>query len=105
MDGASGGRCVAEGKKIIEVTDEEFEYLIKLRAELLRRQAAGGSVPTPRELPPEQQRGRDFAMGAVAGVAAYWLYKELMDDDEEGPSEAAPAKTKPQAKRKGGGGK
>ena len=105
MDGAFGGRQVAEGKKIIEVTDEEFEYLIKLRAELLRRQAAGESVQMPRELPPEQQRGRDFAMGAVAGVAAYWLYKELMDDEEEEPPNAAPAKGRPPAKGKGGGGR
>ena len=70
---------MAEGKKIIEVTDEEFEYLINLRAELLRRQAAGEPV----DLPPEGRRGADFAMGAVAGVAAYWLYKELLDDEEE----------------------
>lgn len=99
---------MAEGKKIIEVTDEEFEYLIKLRAELLRRQAAGGSdqLPheLPRDLPPEQQRGSDFAMGAVAGVAAYWLYKELLEDEEEEPSEAAPSKRRAQAKRKEGGG-
>lgn len=70
---------MAEGKRIIEVTDEEFEYLIKLRAEMQRREAAG----EPMELPPEARRGKDFAMGAVAGAAAYWLYKELLDEDEE----------------------
>lgn len=70
---------MTEGKKIIEVTDEEFEYLIKLRAELQRREAAGEPV----KLPPETERGADFAMGAVAGVAAYWLYKELLEDEEE----------------------
>ena len=70
---------MAEGKRIIEVTDEEFEYLIKLRAELQRRQAEGKAV----ELPPDTQRSADFAMGAVAGVAAYWLYKELLEEDEE----------------------
>ncbi len=69
---------MAENKRIIEVTDEEFEYLIKLRAELQRRQAAGGTV----ELPPDARRGSDFAMGAVAGLAAYWLYKELLEDDQ-----------------------
>jgi hypothetical protein len=79
MDGAPGGRRLAEGKRIIEVTDEEFEYLIKLRAELQRRQASGEPV----KLPPEAQRGSEFAMGAVAGVAAYWLYKELLEDEEE----------------------
>jgi hypothetical protein len=79
---------VAEGKKIIEVTEEEFEYLIKLRAEMQRRQAAG----TPVEMPPDKRRGTDFAMGAVAGVAAYWLYKELLDDEDD---EAIPVKGAP----------
>jgi len=79
MDQTPGGSRVAEDKKVIEVTDEEFEYLIKLRLELQRREAAGEPV----ERPPETKRGADFAMGAVAGVAAYWLYKELLDDEEE----------------------
>lgn len=79
MDGTPGGRPVTEGRKIIEVSDEEFEYLIQLRAELQRREASGKPV----EMPPDKQRGADFAMGAVAGIAAYWLYKELMEDEEE----------------------
>jgi hypothetical protein len=79
MNGAYGGTPVTEGKKIIEVTDEEFEYLIKLRAELQRRQAAGEKL----ENLPGGERGADFAMGAVAGVAAYWLYKELLEDQDE----------------------
>jgi hypothetical protein len=93
---------MAEGKKIIEVTDEEFEYLIKLRAELQRREAEGEPV----ELPPEQQRSRDFAMGAVAGVAAYWFYKELLEDEEEEeePTETSSSRREPPAKRTGGGG-
>ena len=70
---------MTEGKKIIEVTDEEFEYLIKLRLELQRREVAGDPV----KLPPKANRGADIAMGAVAGMAAYWLYKELLDDEEE----------------------
>lgn len=70
---------MAEGKRIIEVTDEEFEHLMRLRAELLRRQATGEPV----RLPPETKRSADFAMGAVAGAAAYYLYKELLDDEEE----------------------
>ena len=83
MDRSHGGSRVTEGMKIIEVTDEEFQYLIKLRAELQRREAAGEPV----ELPPETERGADFAMGAVAGVAAYWLYKELLEDEDEDEEE------------------
>jgi hypothetical protein len=86
---------VAEGKKIIEVTDEEFEYLIKLRAEMQRREAAG----TPVDMPPAQRRSTDFAMGAVAGVAAYWLYEELMDDDDDEPKEVKASKRRPAAKK------
>ena len=70
---------MAEGKRIIEVTDEEFEYLIRLRAEMQRRQAEGAPV----EMPPQVGGGAEFAMGAVAGAAAYWLYKELLEDEEE----------------------
>ncbi|MCJ2541135.1 MAG: hypothetical protein LN414_07700 [Candidatus Thermoplasmatota archaeon] len=95
MDGTPGGSRVTEGKKIIEVTDEEFEYLIKLRVELQRRQAAGEPV----ELPPEHQRGSDFAMGAVAGVAAYWLYKELLDDEEDEPTEVKDTSRRPPSKK------
>ena len=79
MDGTHGGHLVTEGRKVIEVTDEEFEYLMKLRAELQRRQAAG----EPIEVPSFSRRGTDFAMGAVAGIAAYWLYEELLEDDDE----------------------
>ena len=32
---------------------------------------------------PGGRKSAEFAMGAVAGIAAYWVYKELMDDDEE----------------------
>jgi hypothetical protein len=70
---------MAEGKRTIEVTDEEFDHLIKLRAEMQRRQAAGEPV----KMPPEVRRSAEFAMGAVAGAAAYWLYKELLEEEEE----------------------
>ena len=86
---------MTEGKKIIEVTDEEFEYLMKLRIELQRRQATGEPV----ELPPEHQRGSDFAMGAVAGVAAYWLYKELLEDGEDEPTEVKGTSRRPPSKK------
>jgi hypothetical protein len=95
MDGTPGGNRVTEGKKTIEVTDEEFEYLMKLRVELQRRQATGESV----ELPPEHQRGSDFAMGAVAGVAAYWLYKELLEDEEDEPTEVNGTSHPPPSKK------
>jgi hypothetical protein len=74
---------VTEGKKMIEVTDEEFQYLMKLRAELQRREAAG----EPIGIPSDHKRQTDLAMGAVAGVAAYWLYKELLEDEEENEEE------------------
>lgn len=70
---------MADGKKIIEVTEEEFDYLMRLRVELQRREAAGEPV----EIPPEFKRRADLAMGVVAGAAAYWLYKELLEDEEE----------------------
>jgi hypothetical protein len=95
MDGVPGGFEVAEGKKTIEVTDEEFEYLINLRTELLRRQADGKPV----ELPPDKKRSSDIAMGAVAGVAAYWLYKELLEDEEEEPMDEKPKLPRPPAKK------
>ena len=39
---------MTDGKKTIQVTEEEFEYLIKLRQELQDREA----VETPREVRP-----------------------------------------------------
>ncbi len=70
--------------KTIQVTEEEFEYLMRLRAELLRRREAGAAV----DRLPGGQRGVDIAMGAVAGMAAYWLWEELMEDDGEEEDEA-----------------
>ncbi len=70
---------MAEGNRTIEVTEEEFEHLMRLRAEMQRRQAAGEPV----EMPPELRRSTEFAMGAVAGAAAYWLYKELLEEEGE----------------------
>jgi hypothetical protein len=69
---------MTDGKKTIQVTDEEFEYLIKLRQELQDREAAGEEARKPLG----GSKSSEFAMGAVAGIAAYWLYQELIDDDD-----------------------
>jgi len=92
--------------KTIQVTEEEFEYLMRLRAELLRRRETGSPV----DRLPGGQRGADIAMGAVAGMAAYWLWEELMEDeeDEEEAEEVAqvkavakaPARRRPRAPRR-----
>ena len=88
---------MTDGKKTIQVTEEEYEHLLKLRAELERRKAAGEKV----EDLPGGRKSAEFAMGAVAGVAAYWLYQELMDDDEDDEDDdeddhvAAPLEVKP----------
>ena len=70
---------MTDGMRTIQVTDEEYEYLMRLRQELQRRREAGEKVDGI----PGGRKSTDFAMGAVAGIAAYWVYKELMDDDEE----------------------
>jgi hypothetical protein len=75
----TGGTSMTDGKKTIQVTEEEFEYLIKLRQELQRRETTGEETPEPLG----GSKSSEFAMGTVAGIAAYWLYKELLDDDEE----------------------
>lgn len=98
MGGALGGAVVTEQMKTIQVTEEEFEYLIRLRAELQRRRDAGSPV----DRLPGGQRGADIAMGAVAGMAAYWLWEELMEDDgeeEEEAEEVAEAKAVAKAPR------
>ena len=70
---------MTDGKRTIQVTEEEFEYLIKLRQELERREAAGEEAREPLG----GSKSSEFAMGAVAGIAAYWLYQELIDDDDD----------------------
>ncbi len=94
---------MTDGKKTIQVTEEEFEYLIKLRQELLRRKTAGEKIATI----PGGPRGVDFGMGAVAGFAAYYLYKELFEDededegeDDDGDRAAARAKARARARAK-----
>jgi hypothetical protein len=74
---------MTDGKKIIEVTEEEFEHLIKLRQELLRRQATGETLASISG----GRKGVEFGMGAVAGFAAYYLYKELFEDEDEDEEE------------------
>jgi hypothetical protein len=69
---------MTDGKKTIQVTEEEFEYLIKLRQELQRREVAGEEAREPLG----GSKSSEFAIGTVAGIAAYWLYKELLDDDD-----------------------
>jgi hypothetical protein len=65
--------------RTIQVTDEEYEYLMRLRQELQRRKAVGEKVDDL----PGGRKSAEFAMGAVAGIAAYWVYKELMEDEDE----------------------
>ena len=81
---------MTDGNRTIQVTDEEFEHIIKLRQELERRRAAGKGL----EGLPGGRRGAEFAMGAAAGIAAYWLYNELMEEDAE-EAEAEEEETKP----------
>jgi len=69
---------MTDEKKTIQVTEEEFEYLIKLRQELQNREAAGEEARRPLG----GSKSAEFAMGTVAGIAAYWLYQELIDDDD-----------------------
>ena len=69
---------MTDGKKTIQVTEEEFEYLIKLRQELQNREAGGEEAKGPLG----GSKSSEFAMGTVAGIAAYWLYQELIDDDD-----------------------
>ncbi len=70
---------MTDGKKTIQVTEEEYEYLIKLRQELQDREAAGQKTDEPLG----GSKSSEFAIGAVAGIAAYWLYQELIDDDDD----------------------
>lgn len=70
---------MTDGMRTIQVTDEEYEYLMRLRQELQRRKAVGEKVDDL----PGGRKSAEFAMGAVAGIAAYWVYKELMEDEDE----------------------
>lgn len=70
---------MTDGKKTIQVTEEEFEYLIKLRQELQKREVATEEAREPLG----GSKSSEFAMGTVAGIAAYWLYQELIDDDDD----------------------
>ena len=79
MEVAPGGTSMTDGKKTIQVTEEEYEYLIKLRPELQDREAAGQKTDEPLG----GSKSSEFAIGAVAGIAAYWLYQELIDDDDD----------------------
>jgi hypothetical protein len=85
---------MTEGKKLIAVTEEEYEVIRQLRE---RIQGEGAPIE---ELPklPEGMKGPEFAMGAVAGMAAYWLYKELFDDEDDDEDEAP----KRRSRKKGG---
>ena len=70
---------MADGYRTIQVTDEEYETIMKLRAELERRKAAGEKVDSL----PGGRKSAEFGMGAVAGIAAYWFYQELVDEDDD----------------------
>jgi hypothetical protein len=94
MTVATGGKSMTDGRMTIQVTEEEYEHLMRLRAELERRRAAGGKAAGGKAAGgkvdgdkvdglPGGRRSAEFGMGAVAGLAAYWLYKELMDEDGE----------------------
>ncbi len=86
---------MTDGMKTIQVTEEEFEYLIKLRSELQRRKADDDKLASL----PGGKRGVEFAMGAVAGFAAHYLYKELLDDDDDDDDdEPKRVKTRPPSK-------
>ena len=84
--------------RTIQVTEEEYQLLMRLRQELGRRQAAAEKLS---ELP-GGKRSAEFTMGAVAGMAAYWLYRELFEEEDEvAPKARTKAKKKP-SKGKGG---
>ena len=84
--------------RTIQVTEEEYQLLMRLRQQLENRKAAADKLS---ELP-GGSRSTDFTMGAVAGMAAYWLYKELFEDEEEAPARAKPKSKKRPSKGKGG---
>lgn len=95
------------GMRTIQVTEEEYQHLMRLREELQRRRAAGKGL----DAIPGGRRSAEFGMGAVAGMAAYWLYQELFEEDEEGEDEfderpvevrptAAPSHARPGRKRR-----
>jgi hypothetical protein len=87
--------------RTIQVTEEEYQLLMRLRKQLEHRQAAAEKLA---ELP-GGKRSSDFTMGAVAGMAAYWLYKELFEDEETPARSGTKPKTKPRkgpSKAKGG---
>jgi hypothetical protein len=88
---------VTEDKRIITVTEEEYQVIMQLRERL---KAEGAPVEDMPELP-GGMRGPEFAMGAVAGMAAYWLYKELFEDEDESPIDVRPRKGARKGARKG----
>ncbi len=81
----TGGKRMTDGKMTIQVTEEEYEHIMKLRAEMERRKAAGDKVDGL----PGGRKSAEFGMGAVAGIAAYWLYNELVDEDDDDDDEDA----------------
>lgn len=72
---------MTEGKRVITVTEEEYQVIVRLREKL---KAEGATVENLPEIP-GGMRGPEFAMGAVAGMAAYWLYRELFEDEDDAP--------------------
>jgi DNA-binding transcriptional LysR family regulator len=87
---------VSTDMRTIQVTEEEYQLLMRLRQRLERRQTVAERLS---ELP-GGKRSADFTMGAVAGMAAYWLYKELFE--EEAPEKAGPEPKKRRSEAKGG---
>jgi DNA-binding transcriptional LysR family regulator len=77
---------LTDGERTITVTEEEYQLLLKAREALKGHRAAAeklGEIPGGK-------RGADFALGAVAGMAAYWLYEELFDEDDDESLDVAP---------------
>jgi hypothetical protein len=68
-----------ERTRVVEVTEEEYELLLKLREQLKHQEAAVGRMSSV----PGGTRSSDFALGAVAGMAAHWLYQELFEEEED----------------------
>ena len=87
-----------EATRTITVTEEEYQMLLAAREQLARRRKLEARL----EALPGGKRGTEFALGAVAGFAAHYLYSELIEDevDEVDEKEEAPSK-RPRPPRRG----